>query len=101
MSFPNNKEIQSILKELEAVEPTFVIDRQNASAVDRVKYDLCREFVVYMLSQKITQAELSQRLNIDKGRVNKIIKYRIEFFTIDKLLSLLNIIRPSSELKVS
>lgn len=101
MSFPSNKEIQEILKELESVEPTFILDRKNASAVDKIKYDLCREFVIYMVSNKISQVELADRLDIDKARVNKIIKYRIEVFTIDKLLSLLNIIKPSSELKVS
>ncbi len=101
MSFPSNKEIEEILKELESVEPTFVLDRKNASAVDKIKYDLCREFVIYMISNKISQVDLAERLDIDKARVNKIIKYRIEVFTIDKLLSLLNIIKPSSELKVS
>ena len=101
MSFPSNKEIQEILKELESSEPTFILDRKNASAVDKIKYDLCREFVIYMISNKISQVELAERLDIDKARVNKIIKYRIEVFTIDKLLSLLNIIKPSSELKVS
>jgi predicted XRE-type DNA-binding protein len=101
MSFPSNKEIQEILKELESVQPTFILDRKNASAVDKIKYDLCREFVIYMVSNKISQVELADRLGIDKARVNKIIKYRIEVFTIDKLLSLLNIIKPSSELKVS
>jgi predicted XRE-type DNA-binding protein len=101
MSFPSNKEIQEILKELESAEPTFVLDRKNASPVDKIKYDLCREFVIYMVSNKISQVELADRLGIDKARVNKIIKYRIDVFTIDKLLGLLNIIKPSSELKVS
>jgi predicted XRE-type DNA-binding protein len=101
MSFPSNKEIQEILKELESVEPTFILDRKNASAVDKIKYDLCREFVIYMISNNMSQVDLADKLGIDKARVNKIVKYRIEVFTIDKLLSLLNIIKPSSELKVS
>jgi predicted XRE-type DNA-binding protein len=101
VSFPSNKEIQEILKELESVEPTFILDRKNASAVDKIKYDLCREFVIYMISNNMSQVDLADKLGIDKARVNKIVKYRIEVFTIDKLLSLLNIIKPSSELKVS
>ncbi|OFZ35828.1 MAG: hypothetical protein A2504_16545 [Bdellovibrionales bacterium RIFOXYD12_FULL_39_22] len=101
MTFPSNKEIQKVLKKLENVEPTFVLDRKNASSVDKIKYDLCREFVDYILSNKISQVELADELGIDKARVNKIIKYRIEVFTIDKLLSLLNIIKPSKELRVS
>lgn len=101
MAFPNKEQIEKVLKKLENVEPSFVIDRQNASAVDKIKYDLCREFVDYILSNKISQVELANKLGIDKARVNKIIKYRIEVFTIDKLLSLLSIIKPSKELKVS
>jgi predicted XRE-type DNA-binding protein len=101
VSFPSNKEIQEILKELESVEPTFILDRKNASAVDKIKYDLCREFVIYMISNNMSQVDLADKLGVDKARVNKIVKYRIEVFTIDKLLSLLNIIKPSSELKVS
>lgn len=101
MAFPSEKEIQRVLKKLENVEPTFVLDRKNASAVDKIKYDLCREFVDYIRSNNISQVELANKLDIDKARVNKIIKYRIEVFTIDKLLSLLSIIKPSKELRVS
>ena len=101
MVLPSKKEIQKVLKKLENVEPTFVLDRKNASAVDKIKYDLCREFVDYVISNKISQVELAHKLDVDKARVNKIVKYRIEFFTIDKLLSLLSIIKPSKELKVS
>jgi predicted XRE-type DNA-binding protein len=101
MSFPSKKEIDRVLKKLENVVPTLVIDRKNASAVDKVKYDLCAEFVKYILDNKISQIELAEKLGVDKARVNKIVKYRIEYFTIDKLLSLLCIIKPNKELKVS
>ena len=101
MDLPSKKQIEDILKELENVEPTFILDRKNANAVDKIKYDLCREFVVYMIANKITQVELAEKLGIDKARVNKIVKYRIEHFTIDKLLSFLSIIKPTSELRVS
>ena len=101
MAFPTEQEIQRVLKKLENVEPTFVLDRKNASAVDKIKYDLCSEFVDYLRSNNLSQVELDSKLDIDKARVNKIIKYRIEVFTIDKLLSLLSIIKPSKELRVS
>jgi predicted XRE-type DNA-binding protein len=101
MSFPSRKEIDRVLKKLENAEPSFVIDRKNASAVDKVKYDLCKEFVKYVLENKISQIELAEKLGFDKARVNKIVKYRIEYFTIDKLLALLSIIKPNKELKVS
>ena len=101
MAFPNNEQIKKMLKKLENVEPTYVIDRENSSAVDKIKYDLCREFVIFIQENKISQVELATKLGIDKARVNKIIRYRIEVFTIDKLLSLLSIIKPSKELKVS
>lgn len=101
MSFPSRKELDRVLKKLENFEPSFVIDRKNSSAVDKVKYDLCAEFVKFILDNKISQIELAEKLGVDKARVNKIVKYRIEYFTIDKLLSLLSVIKPNKELKVS
>lgn len=101
MGFPDKEKIEKALKKLDKVEPTFILDRKNASAVDRAKYDLCAEFVEYLQENNISQVGLANKLGVDKARVNKIIKYRIEFFTIDKLLDLLTAIKPDRELRVS
>lgn len=90
MSFPKNEEIKGILKELEGVEPTLVIDLKNASKSDVLKYKLCQEFVKILKAENITQVELARKLNVDKAIVNKIVLHKIDTFTIDRLVDLLS-----------
>lgn len=94
MSFPNSDEIENILKELENVDPTFVIDFENASKSDVLKYQLCQEFVKIIKKEGITQVELAKRLKVDKAIVNKIVLHKIDTFSIDRLVDLLSKIKP-------
>lgn len=96
MAFPNANEIESILNELKDAEPTLVIDYKEVSYSDVLKYKLCQEFVKLLKEEKISQAELSRRLGVDKAVVNKIILHRIEHFTIDRLVDLYSSLRPLS-----
>jgi predicted XRE-type DNA-binding protein len=100
MRYPNNSQIEQILN---AVSDEDFVDilPEDASNVDKVKYQLCKKFVSYLEKEEITQAELSRRLDVDRSRVNWIVKYRIEHFTIDRLYELLEKLDPNVELKVS
>lgn len=100
MKYPNNKQIEQILN---AVSDEDFVDilPENSSNVDKVKYQLCRKFVSYLEQENITQAELARKLDVDRSRINWIIKYRIEHFTIDRLYELLEKLDPTIELKVS
>lgn len=94
MAYPSPKEIEKMLKKLEKAEPTFVIDKNNASASELLKYELCNQFVRYMRVNKVTQAELARQLEIDKAVMNKIVLHRIWHFTSDRLIDLLSKLRP-------
>jgi predicted XRE-type DNA-binding protein len=100
MRYPSNNQIQDIL---DAVSDEDFVDilPEDASNVDKVKYQLCKKFVSYLEKEDITQAELSRRLDVDRSRINWIVKYRIEHFTIDRLYELLEKLDPNVELKVS
>jgi predicted XRE-type DNA-binding protein len=87
MGFPTEKELKSIRKKLEAVEPSRMLPK-NASKSDFVKYKLCEKFVEHILDHKITQIQLAKKLKIDPSRVNEIVKYRIDLYTVDKLMDL-------------
>jgi predicted XRE-type DNA-binding protein len=100
MRFPSKKEIEDVLNSLTEDDYVQLLD-DDASNVDKLKFELCSYFVIYLREENITQAELARRLDIDRSRVNWIIKYRIEHFTIDRLYSLLEIIKPGVLLKVS
>jgi len=100
MKYPKKKDIKKVLNELKDEDFIKVIPT-NSTKNDRLKYELCKRFVLYLKKENINQVELSKRLGVDRSRVNGIIKYRIEYFTIDRLYELLQKIIPDCELKVS
>ncbi|MCC6278542.1 MAG: XRE family transcriptional regulator [Oligoflexia bacterium] len=87
MGFPSEKELKSMRKKLEHAEPSRTLPK-NASKVDQVKYKLCEKFVVYLMENKMSQIQLAKKLKVDPSRINEIVKYRIDLYTIDKLMDL-------------
>ena len=100
MSFPNEKKLKVIRSRLEKAEPTRTLP-ENATTAEIVKYKLCEKFVRYLLDNKMSQAELARQLEIDPARVNEIVKYRIDLFTIDKLVELVELLDPEIKIEVA
>lgn len=100
MGFPEKKEFERVRKKLSKVEPTRSLPK-NASKVERLKYDLCRQFVKYLLKHKISQKELASDLGIEPARLNEIVKYRIDLFTVDRLLNYAELLKPSLKVIVA
>ena len=100
MRYPKTKDIKKVLSELTADDFIQIIPLE-APKIDKVKYELCKMFVAYIKKENITQAELARQLKVDRSRVNWIVKYRIEHFTIDRLYELLEKILPDCKLQVS
>lgn len=85
MRFPSKKKIQEMADKLENVEGSQPLP-ENATLSEKTKYKICEKFVKYCLENRITQKELADQLEISPARVNEIVKYKIEKFTIDRLL---------------
>ena len=100
MRYPKTKDIKKILNELTDDDFIQVIP-SDISKTDKVKYELCKMFVAYIKKEDITQAELARQLKVDRSRVNWIVKYKIEHFTIDRLYELLAKVIPDCKLQVS
>jgi predicted XRE-type DNA-binding protein len=100
MKFPNKNQITEILNVISDDDFVEVLP-EDATNVDKVKYQLCKKFVSYLQDQSISQAELARRLDVDRSRVNWIVKYKTEHFTIDRLYELLCKLNLNVELKVS
>lgn len=100
MGFPSDKEIEELLNSI--TDDDFVeLLPSDASKVDRLKFELCRKFIIYIQRNAISQSDLARLLDVDRSIVNWIVKYRIKNFTIDRLYNLLSQIDPNVELKVS
>jgi len=100
MTFPSEKELEKIREKLEKADPSYLLP-ENATKAEKLKYELCKKFVVYIRKNKITQIELSKKLNIDPARLNEIVKYKIHLFTADKLIEFAQRLDPNLEIKVA
>ena len=49
----------------------------------------------------MTQAELARQLDMDPARLNEIVKYRIDLFTIDKLVDFAEVLDPKFKIEVA
>lgn len=74
-------------KKLEKAEPSRMLSK-NASKADQLKYKLCQKFVIYLTEHDMSQVQLARKLKIDPSRINEIVKYRIDLYTVDKLMDL-------------
>lgn len=100
MSFPKTEDIEKILAGLNENDFSEV-DLDMCSPVDRLKIELCRQFIVYLDTHQLDQKGLAALLEVDKSRVNWIVRYKIQNFTIDRLYSLYSKLDPSFRLKAS
>lgn len=99
MGFPNEKELSRARKKLSKVEPTRSLPKE-ASKSDKLKYELCRQFVKYLMKHDMTQKELAEEIDIQPARMNEIVKYRIDLFTVDRLLDYAERLRPNLKITV-
>ena len=101
MGWPSKKDLKEALKNINDDSTYSRVLPYDATPSDKIKYEICEQFVIYINDKNITQTELAKKLGVDKSRVNWIVKYRIEHFTIDRLYELLNILHPKMVLKIS
>jgi predicted XRE-type DNA-binding protein len=87
MGFPSEKELKKVRAKLAKAEPSRTLP-EGASKADQVKYKLCEKFVAHLMKNGLTQVQLARKLKIDPSRINEIVKYRIDLFTVDKLMEL-------------
>ncbi len=100
MGMPSRKEIEKMLKILEKGEPSRSLP-ENPTQVELVKYKICEKFVIYLNTHEMSQAELARKLEIDPARMNEIVRYRINLFTIDKLAEFAERLDPDFRLDVA
>jgi predicted XRE-type DNA-binding protein len=98
--WPTEEQWKEIEKKL-ARKPASKILSRDANPIERTKYDLCEHFIKYRREEDISQREMAERLEVTESRVSEILHYHIERFTIDKLLTLLNKIRPKIKIRVA
>lgn len=62
--------------------------------MDRIKQDLWSKIVKYKLNNKTTQKELAEKLGVDQPEMSRILHYKLERYSIDRLVGYLEILYP-------
>ena len=57
--------------------------------------------VVYLRANNMSQVELAKKLGIEPARLNEIVKYRVELFTLDRLIGYVEKLNPDVEVTVA
>lgn len=100
MGFPDDKELKRIKNKLGKFDQVKVLP-DDASKVDKLKFELCKQFVIYLREHGLSQIELAKQLEIEPARLNEIVKYRIDLFTVDRLLAYVEKLDPKINVTVA
>jgi predicted XRE-type DNA-binding protein len=100
MSFPSEKELKKVRKSL-AKSPGIKIISSKASKVDRIKFDICLKFLKYSEERGLSQKELATILSVDEAIMSKVLRCRVESFTLDRLLRYFEIIHPNYKFELA
>lgn len=85
--WPKDTEIKKILFELEENPELYSLaTSENSTQTDRIKRDICAELIIYKRQHSLNQRELAQKLEISEALVSKVLRYRFEEFTLDRLI---------------
>lgn len=99
--YPNEKDITDVLKKLSSddVIGSTVIP-EDAPESDKIKYKLCGLIVKYKLSKNLNQKELAEKLDLDEPEISRVLHYKIERYSIERLLSYAITIYPKLTLEI-
>lgn len=59
---------------------------ENATPIEKMKWDICREILIFKKSMNFTSKKMGELMLVDKSRTSEILHYKIERFTLDRLL---------------
>jgi len=98
------QEFEQILQELE--NPNYVGEGfwslpENPTTLERSKYDICQKILVYQQKHKLTDKEVAKRINLTTGETEDILYCRLDYFTLDRLITYANELFEPLEIKIT
>ena len=85
--FPNATIMQRVRKKLssKSYEGGNLALPDDATEVDRAKYQLCQLIARYKRAKDLSQREIAKKIGFDEARISEILRGKIDTFTIDRL----------------
>ncbi len=99
--YPEEKDLKEILKDLSSddVVGSTVIPK-NAPESDKIKYKLCSKILEYKLAKNLSQKELAEKIGLDEPEASRVLHYKIERYSIERLLGYAVILYPKLTIEV-
>ena len=101
-TFPSRKRLDEVRKRLS--DPSVLgsaLLPDNASQIDRAKFKACEVIIKFRRKNDLKQKDLAARLGIDESRMSEILYYKIEGFTLDRLVNYAQILYPDLKLDLT
>ena len=99
--FPNQNRLEEVKKRLSSPEVLgSSLLPENATEIDRTKYKACEMIIRFRRQSGLKQKELAIRLGIDESRMSEILHYKIEGFTLDRLVGYAQTLYPNLKLSL-
>lgn len=99
MGFPNKKQLNRIRPRLESMEGTLMLS-PDASPLERFRWDICQKFLEFKIEHQMTQDQIAEAVRVDKAKISKILRHRIDEFSTDRLLKLYQELDPKVKLRL-
>jgi len=98
------QEFEQTLQELEnpnyAGEGFWSLPKKS-TPLEKSKYDICQKILAYQQKHKLTDKEIAQRINLTRGEAEDILFCRIDYFTLDRLITYANELFEPLEIKIT
>lgn len=100
MGFPDEKELKRVRRLLHYVEGTKIIGKESTK-IEQFKFQICQNLLSSFIDSKMSQKEFAIYLGIDEALVSKLLRCRIESFTIDRLLKFYGVLFPDYKIVIA
>ena len=85
----NEKEFEKYLERIE--DPNYQGGSwalpENATTTEKTKYEICEKVIKYKRNKKLTTEKLAQKISLSLAETEDILYCRIDYLTLDRLLS--------------
>jgi hypothetical protein len=73
---------------------------ENPTPLQKSKHEICREILIYQCKHKLNDKELAEKMELTLAETEDILYYRIDYFTLDRLMTYANKLFKSEPLTI-
>jgi hypothetical protein len=83
---PKDKEILEMMNHPNYDGGSFSL-HADASPLEKTKYDICRNIIRYKRENNLTREDIAEKIQLSPAETKRILLYRIDEFTLDRLIT--------------